>query len=336
MKIDFFNSIDELQQYAPGVESSLQLQTLLPSYLTARQAIISVVTQKVWNELVAETENEDLLAVVRIAVANRIMYEHQIFLATEKNNTDQKMYKYQYEEIKDKYITLYWSAMDSLLSYLDGNSGYGEWGKSEGYLQRQSLLVKSAAEFNFYFGIDSSPYFFSKVQFLIRKTTDDHIKPRVGKLEDVKPDSDFGKKVLRALCYHVMAQAVQLFDLTELPKSIRNDITHEFSKSGSMMQVREKLTATLMADVRHTPPCAPEATDALNKFTGRFAPAASPIEATHAYGTEELLRAISALLPGFALPTSEAVIRHLQENGYKFDLMPGQFSLEYKWLLVER
>jgi len=249
MKIDFFNSISELQQYAPGVESALSLQTLLPSYLTTRQAIVSVVTQKVWDKLVAETES--LLAVVRTAVANRIMYEHQIFLATDKNNTDRKMYKYQYEEIKDKYITLYWSAMDSLLSYLDEHRWYGKWGKSEGYLQRQSLPIKSASEFNFYFGIDSSPYFFSKVQFLIRKTTDDHIKPRVGNLDDVRLDSDFGKKVLRALCYHVMVQAVQLFDLTELPKSIRNDITHEFSKSGSMMQVREKLAATLMADVNH-------------------------------------------------------------------------------------
>jgi len=251
MNVDFFDSISELQQYAPGVEASLKLNTLLPSYLTTRQAIISVVTKDVWDALLAEKGNLDLLAIVRTALANRIMYEHQIFLATDKNNTDRKLYKYQYEELKDKYITLYWSAMDNLLGYLDANSEYGGWKDSEGYKQRQLLLVKSAAEFNFYFGIDSSPYFFSKVQFLIRKTTDDHVKPRVGKLEDVKADSDFGKKVLRVLCYHVMAQAVQLFDLTELPKSIRNDITHEFSKSGSMMQVREKLATTLMADVNH-------------------------------------------------------------------------------------
>ena len=40
-----------------------------------------------------------------------------------------------------------------------------------------------------------------------------------------------------------------LFDVTELPKSIRNDVAHEFTKDSSLMQVREKIKSTIMADV---------------------------------------------------------------------------------------
>lgn len=39
------------------------------------------------------------------------------------------------------------------------------------------------------------------------------------------------------------------FDLTELPRSTRWDLTHEFTKTGSQMQVREKLYASLMSEV---------------------------------------------------------------------------------------
>jgi len=91
-----------------------------------------------------------------------------------------------------------------------------------------------------------------------------------------------------------------------------------------------------VAESKPTTEFAPEVTQALSLFTSRFAPAASPAKATHSYSTEELLRAISTLLPGYTMPAAKEVIHHLQEQGYKFDLMPAQFSLEYKWLLAER
>ena len=57
------------------------------------------------------------------------------------------------------------------------------------------------------------------------------------------------ERIRRCLCWHVMAEAVMKFDLTELPRSIRWDLTHEFSKTGSQMQVRERLYSNLMTEV---------------------------------------------------------------------------------------
>ena len=52
----------------------------------------------------------------------------------------------------------------------------------------------------------------------------------------------------RSLCYQVMAKAVMQFDVTELPRSVRYDFNHEYTK-GTSMQTRENLYAQLMADV---------------------------------------------------------------------------------------
>jgi len=80
----------------------------------------------------------------------------------------------------------------------------------------------------------------------------------------------------------------------------------------------------------------PQVLEALTLFTERFAPAIAVAQATHFYSTEELLRAISALLPGYTMPAAAAVVGYLQDRDYRFDIPQGQFSLEYKWLLIER
>lgn len=223
----FFTDISELSEYAPGVDSSIELITLKPSFRTSRQKITEMVTLPVW-EKVAEERTEELFENFLSAIANRMMYEHSIFLAVAKNAGEQKLYKYQHEEIKDIYVSNFWTAMNNILQYLDSHPDYAEWKDSKHYKDRQNLIIKSAEEFDHYYAIDSSPYFYYKVQFLIRKIYSDEIKSRVKKISLLQEDSEFASKVKRALCYNVMAEAVMTFDLTELPRSIRYDFNHEY------------------------------------------------------------------------------------------------------------
>ncbi len=238
-----FTDIDDLSQYVQGFEMSLTLQALGPSIMQAKYEFNKSLGVDIIQQLL---DNEEASGLVKSAVANYAMYRYLIFWASSKNNSNQSLYKYQYEAMKDEYISIYWCAMDALFAWLD-KSGLKEWKDSATYKMRSSLLIKSATEFDEYFQINKSEYFYSKVQFLMRKVMEDEINPRLKSLSN--PSEKVLVRAKRVLAYHTMAQAVMLFDVTELPKSIRNDVAHEFTKESSLMQVREKLKSIIMADV---------------------------------------------------------------------------------------
>lgn len=251
--IDFFDSIDEFRSFSPGVEASLMLDSLYPSFLTAKSKIQDVITVKVYDAILEDLSSgtqshRPAIMAIKSAIANYTMYKYSIFDAISKNGSEKKLYKYQLEEIKEEYITLFWASMDEMLRYLDLHRDIGQWDSSNQCKEVAALPVKNAKEFNSYFGIDNSPYFFSKIQFLINKINQDQIIPRVGDISSLTSQK-LKERCKRVLCSHAMAEAVMLFDITELPKSIRNDVAHEFTKGGTAVQVREKLNAMLMKDV---------------------------------------------------------------------------------------
>lgn len=242
-----FSDTDELRRYVQGVDGTMSLETLQPAFTVARKAVADTVGGTVFDALAAELD-APVYQAIRTAVANYAMFKHLIFWATSRGNTDQQIYKYQYEEIKDEYITQFWAAMDTLLLWLDENPETGGYDQSGLYRERQAMPVRDALEFDRYYGIDRSPYFYSKVLFLMRKIVQENILPRTGDLSKIE-DGSLLERIRRCLCWHVMAEAVMKFDLTELPRSTRWDLTHEFTKTGSQMQVREKLYASLMSEV---------------------------------------------------------------------------------------
>lgn len=242
-----FSDTDELRRYVQGVDGTMSLETLQPAFTVARKAVADTVGGTVFDALAAE-QDAPVYQAIRTAVANYAMFKHLIFWATSRGNTDQQIYKYQYEEIKDEYITQFWAAMDTLLLWLDENPETGGYDQSGLYRERQAMPVRDALEFDRYYGIDRSPYFYSKVLFLMRKIVQENILPRTGDLSKIE-DGSLLERIRRCLCWHVMAEAVMKFDLTELPRSTRWDLTHEFTKTGSQMQVREKLYASLMSEV---------------------------------------------------------------------------------------
>ena len=242
----FFKDTDELRRYVQGVDGSMSMDALKPAFMLARKAVSDTVGEAVFDALSGMTE-EPVFQAMRFATANYAMYKHLIFWSVSRGG-DQQLYKYQYEEMKDEYISQFWAAMDTLLLWLDSNPETGGYGSTDLYTERQQMPVRNALEFDRYYGIDRSPYFYSKVLFLLRKIVRQNILPRTGDLSKIE-DERLLERIRRCLCWHVMAEAVMKFDLTELPRSIRWDLTHEFSKTGSQMQVREKLYSNLMSEV---------------------------------------------------------------------------------------
>ncbi|MBQ9474655.1 MAG: hypothetical protein IJU69_00155 [Bacteroidales bacterium] len=245
---DLFSSFAELSKYAEGLTADTPYAELHPSIRTTGAEIVKLISQPVYDAIAGYAALEHptdaqaaALELLRTAMAAGAQYRFAIFSAVKKNGSEASLYKYQHEEMKDHYQSAYWTAIDGLLDWLDENSDTGGYAGSAQYRERQALPVKSAAEFNRYYGIDSSSLFYSKVLFLIRQVWASRIAPVVGAHTD---NEDIMEAARTALCYAVMAKAVMHFDITELPRSIRWDYNHEYTKA-SQMQERSRLAADL-------------------------------------------------------------------------------------------
>lgn len=228
---EIFPELGEFQKYSDGMIADTSIGQLMPSIRTAVYDVAGIISQRVF-DAVLDGEQEEPSELLKTAVACRASYNYQIFATSKKNGSEASMYKYQHEEMKAHHSESYWAAMDRLLDWLDANPQIGGWQETSEYKERMVLPVRSASEFDFYFGIGKSSLFFHKVLYLIRQIWKQEILP-------VLP-ADVSERIMeqakQALCYKVMAMAVMQFDVTELPRAIRYDDSHEYSKSSSPQQ----------------------------------------------------------------------------------------------------
>lgn len=242
--IDYFEDIEQMRKYAQGVEASFLEENIYPSFMLAKKKIINSISEKVYDKILELQKDTEIQEPVKIALANFIMYEYIMFHNSSKGKED-KLYKYEYEAIREQYISTAYDAMDVLIDLLDSKEGVPEWKEAEYCKQRKDLLIKSAADFEYYYAIGKSSYFFQKTLFLQREIISEKIKPMLGK---IKPDDPKVKEqVERVLCYHIIARVVKTFDASELPKTLRNTVAHEYSKD--VVLIREQLFASLQEKV---------------------------------------------------------------------------------------
>ena len=270
---DLFQDLSDFQKYTAGLTPDTSYAQLGPSITTVvNTMVLPIVTAGVYVALAGaqpadpaaaaaeepeaepaaeeptqdpEPTPETLLEgqeLLKTAVAAGAMLQYQIFASVKKNGSDAALYKYQHEEMKDHYREAFWGAMDSLLDFLDQNTGIGDYKESAEYKARQELPVKNAREFDYYYGIGASSFFYHKVLFLLRQVWRSDVKP----LLPAEPSDKMQELAKEALCYKVVALAVMQFDVTELPHSIRWDYNHEYTK-GSQPQARNTLYAQLSA-----------------------------------------------------------------------------------------
>lgn len=241
--IDFFNDSKEFRKYVNGWDAAQPLDQLLPSFWAVSRDIINAISQKSWDDLKAYHDtppaegSEDAvqaLAVqyVQFALGNLMMTHHFVFLAITRNKTEGDIYKYQQDKIEERYLSASWAAMNNLLAHLDANvDAFTGYKASAVYTERQKLIITSYVEFEKYFGIDNSPWFFTRLTFLIREVTEDEIMPRIGTLERIAEKPLILDKVKRALAYQSMYLALDRFDFLTLPSNIRSQAGNEGSKT---------------------------------------------------------------------------------------------------------
>ncbi|MCD6346600.1 MAG: hypothetical protein J7L96_04185 [Bacteroidales bacterium] len=255
----YFNDIKEFRQFAKGWDASNPLDELLPSYRTAKSEVVNLIGQATWDLLKsyhedppAQADADKVTAVefIQAALANLTMFEHFIFVDIKKKADDGSLYRYQYDEVTERYIQNTWAALNDLLVFLDSKTDkFTDYASSPTYADRQDLIVTNAREFHKYYGIDNSAYFFSKLTSIIREVIDDELNPRIESWDNVKDDADLALKVKRALVYHTMSLALERFDFRSLPRTIRTQLANESIKTSrtaySEDNARRRMSASL-------------------------------------------------------------------------------------------
>lgn len=250
-KTDIFEGLKDFSQYAPGVGASTSYEQLGNHIRAITSEIWDYITVPVYMALRSEApegatdkQKEALaegLQLLKTAIAAGAMMKYQIFATVNRAGSEASLYKYQHEELKQHYREAYWTAIDDLIEWLLRNKEVGGYSNSDTCKEIESLPLKSAEEFDRYFQIGRSSYFFSRVRYLIRSKWD-----RISKIVKTEDQAQM-EMAKKAVCYLVMADVVMTFDVTEWPRAIRYDFNHEYTK-GSSTQSRQTLARNFIEE----------------------------------------------------------------------------------------
>lgn len=226
--MDLFNDISEIKEFAPELDVSTPMQNLERGFTIARSKVIEVIGTDVYNKIT--TEPGDMQRCLKSSLVNFMMNENIVFSEAGKEK-DKKMFKYEYEQVRGKYIDYGYSYLDELIALLE-NSDMEEWENSEQKKSLEKLLI-TAAEMRELSGLDSM-YFFFRIRNIIRDVADDEIFPRYQMVRINDFDERTRRILKRALVNLTLARVIKTFDFFELPRPLRSTLQSEFSGSTSM------------------------------------------------------------------------------------------------------
>jgi hypothetical protein len=232
---DFFSTTSQLKEFIRGIDINTNISSFTPVYRQAAKKYINLVGQATYDALKGfvttppEPANEDITLAIeytRAAIANLLAMPWFVFDSGERNATDKKLYRYQENA---------WAELDQLVALMESlPETFTDFADSDLYAQREGLFLSNAGEFNKYYGIDDSSYFYYSVVYIMHEVENAHILPRFDELpdeEDDTPDLDLLYAIKKFIAFETVAIACQRFDYTELPRGIRNEIIKEIGAS---------------------------------------------------------------------------------------------------------
>lgn len=224
--MEFFYTISEIKGFVPELDAETPLSSLERSFTIAKSKVIEIIGTDVYELLHMETfKQPEVSKALKSALANFMMYEHTVFSEAVKAK-EKKMFKYEYEQVRAKYIDYGYSYLDVVVNLLE-KQNVKEWQESE---QKQAIgkLFITATDLSELGGIDSR-YFFFRIRNIIRDVTDDEIYPRYTPAKIAGMDDRGIRLLKRATVYFTLARVIQEYDYLELPRPLRSSLQSEYS-----------------------------------------------------------------------------------------------------------
>jgi len=253
MITDFFTTISDLRAFAPQMPTDGRIETMEAHYRPQYQKIVNLIGISTYDKLKTQylTSGTDLTTTLgqavnylRGALANLTAIPYFKFEASQRNNTDNNLYRYQETQQIEIYLENAWTELNFLLDIMEQNTkDFPDYASTPQYKLRDSLFIKNASEFKRYYGAVNSSYFFNNVIFIIEEIQNDEIKSRVKSLSDIT-DENLKWLIGKAIAYETLSRACLQLDYTELPVGIRNDLAKEVNeKNGKETEVKSALSA---------------------------------------------------------------------------------------------
>lgn len=239
---ELFDTMAELRQMVPGLESNLTFADLNPSALTARKRVTDLIGTTLYAGIITGKQSDaETFDAMRMAIANYVARQHLVFdtIARRKDNID--VYKYELEEMERAYMDNYFSSMDTLMRLLSTKSSSG-WSDTRLAKMLQNLPVQDASRFDELYPIDLSYLFFFRMVPLQREIYEDNLSSLYTKVQAM-PESDSRSNLMghldRITARWTVALAMRRFDITEFPAVIRNLFSDsKATRSGQTVQQR--------------------------------------------------------------------------------------------------
>ncbi|WP_028897826.1 hypothetical protein [Prevotella sp. HUN102] len=241
---DLFRDFGTFSQYAPGVETNMNLDDLRSSGVTARKRVETTLTAPVFNAILGLPDTAPLMEALRQAMANITMATQIVFDSINRRKNQVDVYKYEIEGMKRAYMENYYNAMDTIIQLLISEAEDTETGKLWCNSRYKRLMnacrVKTADEFDSIYPIDLSYFFFFRIVPLQKETLDERLSVYYEKM--TVDNVDRTEPILNlALSKKTIAKALRRFDILEFPPTIRN----LFSDSCASRSGRDESTAAL-------------------------------------------------------------------------------------------
>jgi hypothetical protein len=197
--------------------------------------IVPTLSQKFLDNT-ANAEEKTAIDYLQRSLLHFTMYEHLIFLiarvgndgiTVKKNDDETTIFKYQQDDLENKYISLAWFWINNLIDYLNANpADFPDWTSSNEKKNLDELQI-NLSDFEKWIGLTTGGmYFMINVSGIIREVWNDCVCSRI-KLP-VKNDT-----ITRAVCYEVMKRACERLAYFCLPEPLRKDINNEMGKNHS-------------------------------------------------------------------------------------------------------
>ena len=253
MITDFFKYPSDLREFAPQMPTDGRIDDFESHYRPQYQKLVNLIGQETYDLLKTYYAEEGFdkttkkgIAVVfmRAALANLTAIPYFYFEASQRTNTENKIYRYQENQQLEIYLENAWTELNFLLNHLESNpEDFTDYAATDQFKLRQSLFIKNAKEFKRFYGAVDSSYFFNNAVFIIEEVQNDEIISRLKSFPEIT-DDNMKFLIGKAIVYETLSRACKQLDYTELPRGIRNDISKEINeKNGKETDIKNSLSA---------------------------------------------------------------------------------------------
>ena len=261
MAIDFFSDTGDIRKFVKGIDAGVLIDSFEPPFRPAKLRLINLIGQGTYDLLKAYYTNPDpvdadkAIAVeyAQGALANILALAYFYFDSGNRNNTDNNLYRYQEDKIIEQYIENAYSELSFLITTLESNkTKFSDFADTDTYKNREKLYIKSANQFDQYYNIDKSAYFFYNATYIMIEIQSNAMFARIKDFptleEALSSNEDLIYAIGKAIAFETMSKACLRFDYSELPKGIRNDIIKEIGSNtdrSKLVSVKEALSIRL-------------------------------------------------------------------------------------------